>query len=186
MANLANETVSSRCAIIISSAFYLVMMCNTLNRNNTIGTGVRLVRRYSWKRQVLYFTYSKCRVQTTVLTDHLQQMNPDMRVMFTHVEGLFRLLLANPASPAISERSFSSLCRLETYLYSKYSQQQPNHLPYVTLIQINGIKYIYIICWQNVLLHVTAVQPFLEKLTRNETVNTCILHLVTCRFTYLL
>ena len=47
--------------------------------------------------------------------------------MFTHVEGLVRLLLVNPASSATSERSFSSLRRLETYLRSTNSQQRLNH-----------------------------------------------------------
>jgi hAT family C-terminal dimerisation region len=51
-----------------------------------------------------------------------------MRVMFTHVEGLIRLLLVNPASSAISERSFSSLFKLKTYLRSTCNQQQLNHL----------------------------------------------------------
>jgi hypothetical protein len=45
VANLTYKNVSSRCARIISSAFH-VMMCNTLNSNNTIGTGMGLVRRY--------------------------------------------------------------------------------------------------------------------------------------------
>jgi hypothetical protein len=48
--------------------------------------------------------------------------------MFTHVEGLVRLFLVNTALSAISERSFSSLRRLKTYLRSTCSQQQPNHL----------------------------------------------------------
>jgi hypothetical protein len=58
----------------------------------------------------------------------LRQMAQDMRAMFTHVEGLVRLLLVNPASSATSERSFSSLRRLKTYLRSTCSQQRLNHL----------------------------------------------------------
>ena len=46
MAKLANKNVSSHWAKIISSAFYHVKMCNTLNSNSTIGTGVGLARRY--------------------------------------------------------------------------------------------------------------------------------------------
>ena len=46
MAKLANKNVSSRCCTnIISSAFYYVMVCNTLNSNFT--TAVGLARRYS-------------------------------------------------------------------------------------------------------------------------------------------
>ena len=33
----------------------------------------------------------------------LGQMTPDLRAMFTHVEGLVRLLMVNPASSATSE-----------------------------------------------------------------------------------
>ena len=40
VAKLAKKHVSSHCAKIISSAFYYVLMCNTLNTNITIGTGV--------------------------------------------------------------------------------------------------------------------------------------------------
>jgi hAT family C-terminal dimerisation region len=55
-------------------------------------------------------------------------MTPDMRIMFTHVEGLVHHLLVNPASSATSERSHSSLRRLKTYLRSTCSQQRLNHL----------------------------------------------------------
>lgn len=58
----------------------------------------------------------------------LRHMIPDMRAMFPHVEGLVRLLLVNPASSATSERSFSSLRRLKTYMRSTCSQQRLNHL----------------------------------------------------------
>jgi hypothetical protein len=44
-----------------------------------------------------------------VLTDHLRQVTPDTRAMFTHDEWLVGLLLVNPAPSATSEGSFSSL-----------------------------------------------------------------------------
>ena len=58
MAKLANKNVSSHCAKIVSSAFYHVMMCNTLNSNITISTEVRSgTGKALLLKKVLYFTY---------------------------------------------------------------------------------------------------------------------------------
>lgn len=48
--------------------------------------------------------------------------------LFPHVEQLLRLLLVLPVSSASSERSFSSLRRLKTWLRTTMTQQRLNHI----------------------------------------------------------
>ena len=61
--------------------------------------------------------------------DHtLRTLRPEVRVMFSHLEALVRLLLVNPASSASAERSFSSLRRLKTYVRSTMGQARLNHV----------------------------------------------------------
>ena len=48
--------------------------------------------------------------------------------LFPHVEQLLRLLLVLPVSSASSERSFSSLRRLKTWLRATMTQQRLNHI----------------------------------------------------------
>ena len=49
---------------------------------------------------------------------------PEVRIMFTQVEGLLRLLLQSPASSCTAERSFSALRRLKTWLRSTMGQDR--------------------------------------------------------------
>ena len=60
----------------------------------------------------------------------LRQITPDMRVMFTHVECLVRLLLVNPASSATSEHHQQHPRWLKTYLRSTCNQQRLNLATY--------------------------------------------------------
>ena len=48
------------------------------------------------------------------------------RVIFSEVLKVLRLILVNPATNAISERSFSAMCRLKTYLRSTMGQTRLN------------------------------------------------------------
>lgn len=52
----------------------------------------------------------------------------ECRQLFPHVEQLLRLLLVLPVSSASSERSFSSLRRLKTWLRATMTQQRLNHI----------------------------------------------------------
>ena len=56
----------------------------------------------------------------------LQSMLPEVRLMFSEVEQLVRLLLLCPASSCEAERSFSSLRRLKTWLRNSMSQERLN------------------------------------------------------------
>ena len=47
-------------------------------------------------------------------------------VIFSEVVTLVKILLVNPATNAISERSFSAICRLKTYLCSTMGQSRLN------------------------------------------------------------
>ncbi len=52
----------------------------------------------------------------------LQGMTPEVRGLFDQVETVARFLLVVPVSSAESERSFSSLRRLKTWLHSTMTQ----------------------------------------------------------------
>jgi hypothetical protein len=56
----------------------------------------------------------------------LQSMLPEVRLMFSEVEQLVRLLLLCPASSCEAERSFSSLRRLKTWLRNSMTQERLN------------------------------------------------------------
>ena len=55
-------------------------------------------------------------------------MSTAKRELLSEVGVLLKLLLVMPASNAVSERSFSSLRRLKTYLPSTMTQSRLNHL----------------------------------------------------------
>lgn len=56
----------------------------------------------------------------------LQNMVPEVRLLFTQVEQLVRLLLVCPVSSCAAERSFSALRRLKNWLRSTMSQIRLN------------------------------------------------------------
>jgi len=58
----------------------------------------------------------------------LKDMKPSSREMFSQVVTIVRLILVMPATNATSERSFSALRRLKTYLRSTMTQCRLNHL----------------------------------------------------------
>ena len=53
---------------------------------------------------------------------------PGQLEVMSQVSKLVRLLLVMPATNATSEKSFSALLRIKTYLRSTMSQQRLNHL----------------------------------------------------------
>jgi len=56
----------------------------------------------------------------------LRSFSPAEREIFSEVVTLIKLILTNPATNAISERSFSAMRRLKTYLRSTMGQKRLN------------------------------------------------------------
>jgi hypothetical protein len=61
-------------------------------------------------------------------------MVPEVRVLFTAVEQLLRLMLICPVSSCAAERSFSALRRLKNWLRSSMSQERLNA---ITICHVN-------------------------------------------------
>ena len=72
-----------------------------------------------FKMQFTYQSLSEAKVT-------LQSMTREVRLMFTEVERLVRLMLLFPVSSCEAERSFSSLRRLKTWLRNTMTQQRLN------------------------------------------------------------
>lgn len=62
------------------------------------------------------------------VAERLRNLHPQTRSLFTEVEKLVQLCLCLPISVASSERSFSTLRRLKTWLRSTMTQQRLTHL----------------------------------------------------------
>ena len=63
-----------------------------------------------------------------MVAEKLRSLDPAVRSMFNEAEQLVRLLLTVPCSNAETERSFSALRRLKTYLKNTMNQDRLNHL----------------------------------------------------------
>ena len=55
-------------------------------------------------------------------------MSPATRCLFSEIVTLVRLILVMPATNATSERTFSALRRVKTYLRATMTQERLNHL----------------------------------------------------------
>ena len=55
-------------------------------------------------------------------------MQPTLRAIYSEVETLVRILLTMPAANGTSERTFSALRRIKTYLRSTMSQTRPKNM----------------------------------------------------------
>ena len=62
------------------------------------------------------------------LKDVLTSLSPSQSLLIANVWRLFQLLLVLPATNATSERSFSALRRIKSYLRSTMAQSRLNHL----------------------------------------------------------
>ena len=60
------------------------------------------------------------------IMNYMKDFSSEERVVFSEVVKLLNIILVNPATNAISERSFSALLRLKTYLRSTMGQPQLN------------------------------------------------------------
>ena len=59
---------------------------------------------------------------------HLQQMSPAQKTLLSEVILVMKLILVMPATNATSERSFSVMRCLKSYLRSTMAQDRINHL----------------------------------------------------------
>ena len=62
------------------------------------------------------------------IVDYLRILEAPMRAIYSEVVTLVRILLVIPATNATSERTFSALRRIKTYLRSTMTQARLNHL----------------------------------------------------------
>ena len=62
------------------------------------------------------------------IISYLQKLSPGQQGLMTQVVTLAKLILVMPATNASSERSFSSLRRIKTYLRSTMTQSRLNHI----------------------------------------------------------
>ena len=62
------------------------------------------------------------------LADFVTELNPQTRIMFKQVTRTLELRLSLHVSAALSERSFSALKRLKTWLRSTLTQKRLTHM----------------------------------------------------------
>ena len=67
-------------------------------------------------------------LSVTSIVQALQKLSVAEQEAFSEVWTMMKLLLVMPATNATSERSFSVLRRVKTYLHSSMSQRHLNHL----------------------------------------------------------
>ena len=62
------------------------------------------------------------------LIDTVQKFSAGQRDFYSEIVVLMQLLIVMPASNAVSERSFSSMKLVKTYLRNRMTQERLNHL----------------------------------------------------------
>ena len=86
---------------------------------------------------VLFTTFSNVENASILLPDiikYFRTRSPVEPALYSEIGTLFKLLLAMPISNAVSEQSFSALCRIKSYLSSSMTQERLNHF---TTLQIH-------------------------------------------------
>lgn len=81
--------------------------------------------------ETLQTTFSGSEKEQPTLTDvfdYFRDLSEPMRCMFSEVVTLVKLILVMPATNATSERTFSALRRVKTYLRTTMTQERLNHL----------------------------------------------------------
>ena len=71
---------------------------------------------------------TKLNVSLSVIVDFLKTLSLPAREMFSEIVTLVKILLVIPATNASSERTFSALRRIKTYLRTTMTQARLNHL----------------------------------------------------------
>ena len=62
----------------------------------------------------------------TDVIEYFKGFSPSAQMIYSEITTLLKLILVNPATNAISERSFSAMKRVKTYLRSTMSQERLN------------------------------------------------------------
>lgn len=62
------------------------------------------------------------------IIEYFKSRSPAELTLFSEIGTLLKLLLVMPATNAVSERSFSALRRIKSYLRSTMTQDRLNHL----------------------------------------------------------
>ena len=73
------------------------------------------------------YTADRQFISVQELADFVKELNPQTRIMFKQVTRTIELCLSLPVSAASSERSFSALKRLNTWLRSTMTQKRLTH-----------------------------------------------------------
>ena len=78
---------------------------------------------------ILATDYPQVRTPPSIfaIIDYFKSLSPAKKHLMDQVCTVLKLILIMPATNATSERSFSALRRLKTYLCSSMSQQRLNH-----------------------------------------------------------
>ena len=63
----------------------------------------------------------------SMLIQHIKSLDNSMQLLLNEVVALVRLILVLPATNAVSERSFSALRRIKTYMRATMTQKRLNH-----------------------------------------------------------
>ena len=71
-------------------------------------------------------------------TGHTKNISPEVRMLFSEVERLVRIMMTFPISSCAAERSFSALRRLKNWLRNSMGQERLNA---ITLCHVNQ-KYL--------------------------------------------
>lgn len=78
--------------------------------------------------EILASNFSAQSISVLDIIDHLKSMSPTQKCLLSQVLQLVKLILVMPATNTVSERTFSALRRVKTYLRSTMSQARINHL----------------------------------------------------------
>ena len=75
-----------------------------------------------------YFKSENIPVSLKECVKYLQSLSDDAKSFYSEVCTLIQLILVMPATNALSERSFSVMCRIKSYLRSIMWQERLNHI----------------------------------------------------------
>ena len=93
------------------------------------------------------------------IIDFYKSLTPAQQLLLSEVCKLFKLLLVMPATNATSERSFSPLCRIKSYLHSTMNQERLNHLMILHIHREHTNKFKLLM---NLLLLMSTGKTFLD------------------------
>ena len=80
--------------------------------------------------QTFSLDYTKESTNLTIFdnTEYMKTLSPAKKQLLSEVFTVVKLVLVVPATNSTSERTFSALRRIRTYLHSAMSQDRLNHL----------------------------------------------------------